>query len=185
MGTLFRIKQLLSYQNSLLCSWFHFFLSLLFFNGFCFCCQPPSFPFSLWRILLLQSFYVPSFLSVLLSLLFHIQTIFQLHMEKLTGIGPSWKWRREEHRSPCLFQSRDWEGDSLMRDQGTHLHADCNRFSNICIWTSLQLSFYGCAPPHTSGKMTIVTPVEIIAVLKNFKGHEEWVLRHIHLGTNK
>lgn len=36
-----------------------------------------------------------------------------------------------------------------------------------------------------SGEMTVVIPVEIIAVLKNLKGHEEWVLRHIHLGTNK
>lgn len=36
-----------------------------------------------------------------------------------------------------------------------------------------------------SGEMTVVISVEIIAVLKNLKGHEEWVLRHIHLGTNK
>lgn len=33
--------------------------------------------------------------------------------------------------------------------------------------------------------MTGVIPVEIIAVLKNLKGHEEWVLTHIHLGTNQ
>lgn len=31
----------------------------------------------------------------------------------------------------------------------------------------------------------VVMPVEIIAVLKNLKDREEWVLRHTHLGTNE
>lgn len=105
-------------------------------------------------------------------------------MEKLTGILPSWKWRREEHHSPACFRAETERGQSDER-RGSHLHAHCNRFSDLSVWISLQLSLRGYAPPHTSGRMTIVTPVEIIAVLKNFKGHEEWILRHIHLGTNK
>lgn len=146
-----------------------------------------SFPFFLWLILLPQGFCVLCFLWVLLGLLFHIQTIFQYtFLVTCTGWLEMCLTENEEGRAstPLLFQSRDWEEKSDGRG-GLAPPCDCNCFSNVCIWTSLQLSLHHYAPPHTSGKMTIVTPVEIIAVLKNFKGHEEWILRHIHLGTNK
>lgn len=115
-----------------------------------------------------------SFLWVLLSLLFHIQTIFCS-----TRIGCNWKWRREEVSFLSLFRGGSERG-RLMRDQGFLLDGDCNCFSNIHIWISLQCCLHGDALPHVSGKMTVVIPVEIMAVLKHLQGHEGWVLRRIH-----
>lgn len=59
-----------------------------------------------------------------------------------------------------------------MRDHGFHL----DFFTTPSPWL---------CPPHMSGKMTVVIPVEIMAVLKHLQDHEGWVLSHIHQETSK
>ena len=71
-----------------------------------------------------------------------------------------------------------------MRDQAFLLDKDYS-FLHTRLQPSAQFSHHAYALPHNVWGNDSGHSCWIIAVLRNLKGHEEWILRHIHLETNK